>query len=145
MAEDVKSENSQLLKLIDTIFRHLEGREIHGMDRGGDRGVLYKKYLGEKKPKRFVIRLVDRDLIHQGRRRRDCCDLAKVLPTPYETVSIVYEEGKEKKRTVHYNAIPVKLPSYSHKLYLVVVKGFGTEPMALLTSCLWKKTGRENR
>jgi hypothetical protein len=39
-------------------------------------------------------------LVHQGR-RRNSCDLARVLPTPYDTVFIVYEEGKEKKRTVH--------------------------------------------
>jgi len=36
---------------------------------------------------------------------------------------------------VQYNALPVKLPSYAHRLYLVVVKGFGKEPMMLLTSC----------
>jgi hypothetical protein len=143
LAEDVKSENSQLLKLIDAIFRHLEDRGIHAMDRGGDRGALYKRYLGEKKPKRFVIRLVGRDLIHHGR-RRNCCELAKVLPTPYETVLIVYEEGKEKKRTVSYNAVPVKLPSYEHKLYLVVVKGFGEEPMMLLTSCPVERNRKES-
>ena len=84
--------------MIDLIFEHTGDRGIHAIDRGGDRGVLYKKYLGEDKPKRFVIRLVDRDLIHQGR-RRNCCDFAKALPTPYETALIVYEEGKEKKRT----------------------------------------------
>ena len=143
LAEGVKSENSQLLKMIDMIFEHTGDRGIHAIDRGGDRGVLYKKYLGEGKPKRFVIRLVDRDLIHQEK-RRNCCDLAKVLPTPYETVLIVYEEGKEKKRAVHYNAVSVKLPSYSHKLYLVVVKGFGMEPMMLLTSCSVKKSQKES-
>ncbi|MGZ3569560.1 MAG: hypothetical protein ACXU9W_12310 [Thermodesulfobacteriota bacterium] len=90
-----------------------------------------------------MIRLVDRDLMHQGR-RRNCCELAKVLPTPYETVLIVYEEGKEKKRTVYYNAIPVKLPFYRHKLYLVVVSGFGEEPMMLLTSCLVEKNRQES-
>lgn len=90
-----------------------------------------------------MIRLVKRDLIHQGR-RRNCCDLAKALPTPYETVLIVYEEGKEKKRTVSYNAIPVKLPSSSHKLSLVVVKGFGLEPMMLLTSCPVEKQRKES-
>jgi len=36
LAEEVKSENSELLKLIDTIFRHLGDRGIHAMDRGGD-------------------------------------------------------------------------------------------------------------
>jgi hypothetical protein len=143
LAEDVKSENSQLLKLIDTIFRHVEDRGIHAMDRGGDRGILYKKYLGDKKPKRFVIRLVNRTLVHHGR-GRNCCELAKVLPTPYQTALIVYEEGKERKKTVHYNAVPVKLPSYAHKLYMVVVKGFGEEPMMLLTSCQVEKNRKES-
>jgi hypothetical protein len=134
LSQDVKSENTQLLKMMDILFKYLEERGIHAIDRGGDRGHLYKKYLGEEKPRRFVIRLVKRDLIHKGR-RRNCCDLAKVSPTPYETVLIVYEDGKEKKRTVQYNAITVKLPDFSHNLYLVVVKGFGLEPMMLLTSC----------
>jgi hypothetical protein len=48
---------------------------------------------------------------------------------------IIYDEGKKKRRAVKYNAITVKLPQYDHKLYLVVVKGFGKEPMMLLTSC----------
>lgn len=143
LAEDFKSENAKILKLIDTVFEHLGDRGIHAHDRGGDRGVIYEKYLRRERPQRFVIRLVSRDLIHQGR-RRNCCDLAKMLPTPYETVIIVYEEGREKKRTVHYNAIPVKLPSYDHKLYLVVVRGFGLEPMMLLTSCALKLQQKES-
>jgi hypothetical protein len=84
----VKSENSQLLKLIDAIFRHVQDRGIHAIDRGGDRGVLYRKYLSEKKPNRFVICLVDRTLIHHGK-GRNCCELAKVVPTPYETALII--------------------------------------------------------
>lgn len=142
-AEDFKSENVQILKLIDTIFKHVGDRGIHAHDRGGDRGVIYEKYLGKEKPQRFVIRLKDRDLVHRGR-RRNCWDLAKVVPTPYETVLIVYEEGKERKKTVQYNALPVKLPSYRHRLYLVVVKGFGMEPMMLLTSCLVEKHRKES-
>ena len=92
------------MKLIDTLFKHLEDRGIHAHDRGGNRGVIYEKYLGKEKPQRFVIRLKDRDLVHRGR-RRNCWDLAKVVPTPYETVLIVYEEGKERKRRVQYNAL----------------------------------------
>ena len=42
---------------------------------------------------------------------------------------IIYDDGKEKRRTVQYNVIPVKLPQYDTKLYLVVVKGFGQKPM----------------
>jgi hypothetical protein len=70
--------------------------------------------------------------------------LSKALSTTYGAVLIFFEEGKEKKKTVHYNAVPVKLPSYSHKLYLVAVKGFGMEPMMLLTSCSVKKYHKES-
>jgi hypothetical protein len=51
---------------------------------------------------------------------------------------------QEKKRTVHYNAVPVKLPSYGHMLYLVVVNGFGEELMMLLTSCLLERSRLES-
>jgi hypothetical protein len=34
-AEDLKSENAQVLKLIDTLFKHLGDRGIHAHDRGG--------------------------------------------------------------------------------------------------------------
>lgn len=60
--------------------------------------------------------------------------MAKVIPTPYESVLVIYDDGKERRRTVQYNAIPVKLPQYDTKPYLVVVKGFGEKPMMLLTS-----------
>ncbi len=48
---------------------------------------------------------------------------------------IVFDDGKEKRRAVRYNAVAVKLPDYDHRLYLVVDKGFGIKPMMLLTSC----------
>jgi hypothetical protein len=133
LAEDFKSENAQLIKLMDMLFEHLGDRGIHAIDRGGDRGVLYKKHLGGKVARRFVIRLKDRDVIHRGR-RKNCRDLTKAPPTPYERVLIVYEEGKEKRRSVQYNAVAVKLPGYDPPLFLVVVKGFGMEPMMLLSS-----------
>jgi hypothetical protein len=66
----------------------------------------------------------------------------KVLPTSYETALMVYEEEKEKRgRSIIY-VVSVKLPSYRHKLYLVVIKWFGKEPMVLSTSGLVGKTVR---
>lgn len=65
---------------------------------------------------------------------KDCHDLARYLLTPYEKILVVYKDGQEKRRMVSYNAVSVKHPQYRHPLYLVVVKGFGKEPMMLLTS-----------
>jgi len=96
----VKSDNSQIFQVIDKIFAHLGHRGIHAIDRG----AIYGKYPGEEKAKRLVIRFDNRNLLHR-RRRKNCVDLARSLPTPYETVLVVYEEGQERKRTVQYNAI----------------------------------------
>jgi len=134
LADDMKGENTQILKALNAILKHIGDKGVHAMDRGGDRGIFYKYYLERDKPIRFVIRLKQRDLIHKGK-RKDCLEMAEVLPTPHETVLIIYEGGKENKRKVQYNAIPVKLPGYPQKLYFVVIKGFGIKPMMLLTSC----------
>lgn len=129
------SENDQLFKVIDTISIHVGNKGIYAIDRGGDRGNLYDKFLEKGQEKRFVIRLTQkRDLIHKGM-RHNCLQLATILPCPHQTVIIKYEDGQEDKTTVSYNAVPVKLPGRHHPLFLVVVKGFGKVPMMLLTSC----------
>lgn len=81
------------------MFKHIGDRGIHAIDRGGDRdrGFIYEKYLNRDKPIRFVIRLDERGLIHRGK-RKNCCDMAKVLSTPHESVLIIYDEGREKIR-----------------------------------------------
>ena len=132
-AKDFKSENDQLFKVIDAVGAAIGTKGIYAIDRGGDRGKLYDKFLEQEK--RFVIRLQkNRDLIYKGI-KKNCAGLATALPCPYETVIIKYEDGKEEKTTVSYNALPVRLPGKDHPLFLVVVKGFGKAPMMLLTSC----------
>lgn len=134
-AQSFMSENHQLFTVIDMVSLHVGNKGIYAIDRGGDRGKLYDKFLEKGKEKRFVIRLVrTRDLIHKGV-KKNCHDLATALPCPHEAAIIKYEEGKEQKTTIHYNAVPVKLPGRDRPLFLVVAKGFGKEPMMLLTSC----------
>jgi len=134
-ARGFTSENHQLFKLIDTVSARLGNKGIYALDRGGDWGKLYDKFLEKAKEKRFVIRLEkSRDLIYKGG-KKNCYVLATMLPCPHQTVIIKYEEGKEEKTTVFYNALAVRLPGKNYPLFLVVVKGFGKEPMILLTSC----------
>jgi len=142
-ARDFKSENDQLFKVIDTVGARIGTKGIYAIDRGGDRGKLYDKFLEKEKEKRFVIRLASRDLMHKGR-RKDCLLLATALPCPHETVIITYAEGKEKRMTISYNALAVKLPDKEYPLFFVVVKGFGKQPMMLLTSCPVNLTVKEN-
>lgn len=143
LAYDVKSENDQILKMIDVIFKHIGDRGIHAIDRGGDRGIIYQKYLNRDNPTQFVIRLKDRDLLYKGK-RMNCLKMAWRFSTPYEATLIVYDDGREKKRKVQYGVGEVKLPFYDKRLFLVVVKGFGAKPMMLLTSCQVNKYKKES-
>jgi len=143
-AKDFKSENDQLFKVIDAVGAQVGNKGIYAIDRGGDRRKLYDKFLEEGKEKRFVIRLTkNRDLIHHGV-KKNCSLLAAALPCPHETAIIKYEDGKEQKTTIFYNALPVKLPGRDYPLALIVVKGFGTQPMMLLTSCPVQLKAKEN-
>ncbi len=83
------------------------------------------------------------DLIHRGM-KKGCALLAKALSCPYDAVIIKYEEGKEQAITISYPALPVKPPGNGHPLVLVVAKGFGKEPMMLVTSCTVNTTVKEH-
>lgn len=134
-AKDFKSENHQLFKVIDAVSIYVGDKGIYAIDRGGDRGKLYDKFLERGKEKRFVIRLVKtRDLNHKGV-NINCHLLASALACPHKAILIKHEDGKEYETVVFYIAIPVKLPGRDYPLFLVVAKGFGKEPMMLITSC----------
>ena len=133
-SEGFRSENHQLFRAIDMVGRHVGSRGIWAIDRGRDRDTVFHKFLNRDAPKRFVVRLKRRDLVHRGV-KRDCCEMARVLPCDSKATLITYEEGKEKLRTVWYSAVSAKLPTRDERLFMVVVKGFGQEPMMLLTNC----------
>jgi len=127
-------ENEQFFRAIDAVSEHVGSRGIWAIDRGGDRNALFDKFLDRDDPRRFVIRLRKRDLLHRGL-KRDCCEMARVLPCHFKATLITYEEGREKVRTVWYGALSVKLPGRGGRLFMVVVRGFGQEPVMLLTNC----------
>ena len=76
--------------------------------------------------------------------KKNCALLSAALPCPHQTAIIKYEDGKEQKTTIFYNALPVKLPGSDYPLVLVVVKGFGKQPMMLLTNCAVQFKSKEN-
>ena len=135
-ADGFKSENAQIFKCIDAIDKHIGNKGIWAIDRGGDRGALFDKFLSSESKKRFVIRLKERSLIYKEK-AVSSCELAQWLPCNYKARIIKYEDGKEKNINIYYNAIPVRLPEHPNdKLFMVVVKGFGQRPMMLLTNCI---------
>lgn len=133
-APDFTSENTQIIKAIDRVSGHCQGRGLWVIDRGGDRGVLFAHLLDKSDPKHFLVRLVgDRYLLH-GNTQELALPLADRCKTPYSETIVKQEEGRETVYHIHYGYKRVKLPGHPDQLYLLVVKGFGQKPMMLLTN-----------
>ena len=131
-APDFESENVQLLQIVDTICGPTQGRGIYVMDRGGDRVKLFEPLLERKL--RFVIRLVGDRHLWFRQRLRSAEDIAADCPLNFADSVIKEEQGREIRLPLTYGFRPVRLPGRDEPLFLVVVRGFGAEPLMLLTN-----------
>lgn len=131
-APDFGSENIQLIEVIDTIRTATQGRGIYVMDRGGDRIHLFEPLLARSL--RFIIRSTgERDLIVRGR-PRNVREVAQECPMMFAETIVKMENGKEKALSIEYGYRAVQLPGHSQPLSLVVIRGFGADPLMLLTN-----------
>jgi len=116
---------------ISRISQATGNKGIWVLDRGGDRGDIFDHLLRDQLS--FIIRLKStRDLSYKGR-RHSVLELAMTCPLPYAERIVKQEKGKETIYNLQFGARPVKLPGRSEPLTLVVVRGFGQEPLMLLT------------
>jgi len=126
------SENEEILRAVELIGRHTQGRGIWVMDRGGDRRRLYHPLLDRHL--RFIVRLMgDRHLVCGGRAIA-ARKIALRCGMLYTEPVVREESGRERRYLMECGYRRVKLPGRQEKLTLVVVKGFGQEPMMLLTN-----------
>jgi hypothetical protein len=137
-AEGFVSENDEILRAVNLISVHTKDRGIWVMDRGGSRINLIEEFLTHHR--RFIVRLrADFGLVVQGTRRK-ALDIALGCPMLYSEVIVRETDGGEKSYTIHYGYRQVKVAGHQERLYLVVVKGFGEEPLILLTNRELKRT-----
>jgi hypothetical protein len=131
-APDFVSENHQVLEVIDTVRKATGGRGIYVIDRGGDRGEFFGPFLERKM--RFVVRLVgDRHLVFRGKHRL-ARDVAHGCTMRYAERLVRQTDEGEKVYQLEFGFRPVRLPGHEEDMALVVVRGFGEEPLMLLTN-----------
>lgn len=132
-APDYKSENTEIMSCMYAVMRRVGERGIWVMDRGGDRMKLFEPLL--RMQKRFLIRLRgDRKLL-LGETPLSALEIAQGCSLPYaEVVRRQNSDGTETALTLEFGFRPVRLPGFERQLYLLVVKGFGIEPLMLLTT-----------
>ncbi|RMD88593.1 MAG: hypothetical protein D6813_11870 [Calditrichaeota bacterium] len=132
-AEDFRSENEEIWRAIEVIFRHTDGRGIISIDRGGDRGVILSKLITGGY--HFNIRLRgDRELIRiSDKQVRRAMEIASQVEPHYKQTVSLTVDGEEKSYRLRYGSVEVCLPGFEKVLWLVVIWGFGEEPILLLT------------
>lgn len=131
------SANDEMLQAIDAVSKHTGRRGIWVLDRGGDREKIIHPLL--ERELNLIIRLVgDRHLLYRGRKIL-AQELANNCPLPYAEKVVKEEKGKERIYIVQFGFRRVRLPGREERLSLVVIRGFGEQPMMLLTSLAMRK------
>ena len=132
-AKDFTSENAEVLAAVDLIRTHTQGRGIWAIDRGGDRKKLLEPLLD--RGERFVIRSTGkRTVIDRRKLQGSVAEVAGRCRLRHQARIIKIQEGKEKVYDLRYGAEPIRLPGRAEQLWVVVIAGFGDEPLMLLTN-----------
>jgi len=130
--EGFESENRQILKAISTVNEKIKNKGIWVLDRGGDRYILVEE-LG-KMNLSFVIRCKgNRDFTDKTGRIRKIADILKSIDCPEKYTAQIDKEG-------YTETIALELGRKGDlfigdtKVSLIVIKGFSSMPMLLITN-----------
>ena len=130
---EYKGKQAEIFKAIDTLTKHIGNKGIWAIDREGDDNNIIKKFLDDKKI--FVTRLKYNRLILYKKSFVTMQAFTKRIATPHKATIISYDEGKkEKEVTIEYGAERIQLNGVKETLIALVVKGFGENPMVLITN-----------
>lgn len=133
-ADDFRSENKQILKAVDLISRHTHKKGIWTIDRGGDRRRIYEGLL--KREQKFIVRLIGSQRHLED--RKGTKDYPINIAGRMKLRCKARLDGRRDHRAITYNIrfgyTKVFLPKRKTEFTMVVVKGFGKEPMMLFTN-----------
>lgn len=142
-APDFVSENEEILGAVDTVRGHLGDRGIWVIDRGGDRINLFGPLL--ERNERFLVRLLgNRHVICNGQTML-ASEAARGCRCEHRKIISRIEGRRERIYELQFGFRRVRLPERPESLCLLVIHGFGRDPMMLLTTeplrhsfkCLW--------
>jgi DDE family transposase len=132
-APDFQGENAELLGAVEWVETLVGGRGIWAIDRGGDRRHVLEALL--EGGSRFVIRSTGkRTVIDRRHLKGTVAEVAGRCRLRFAAQVTHFQDGQQKIYQLHYGAEPIWLPGRKEKLLLVVVAGFGREPLMLITS-----------
>jgi hypothetical protein len=132
-----RSENEEIREAVREVAEGVRKRGIWVMDRGEDRDYLFNYLLHSKL--RFLVRVRGDRGLRTAQGIEPALALARSCPVlSYETV-VKEEAGQERLVRLACGMRKVRLPGRGEELILVVVKGFGEEPLMILTNLLVRR------
>lgn len=127
-----KGENDEVLDMLKDVFEATGGKGIVVYDRGGDRPAFYKDFI--ENGISFIVRINSRSVL-SWKGLHDVESLARQCTMRHRHHVVFDSHGRECNIPISFGTMPVKLPKHPDKqLHLVVVRGFGQQPMMLITS-----------
>ena len=130
-----KSENLEILATIDDVMRIIGNKGIWTLDRGGDRRKIFIPLLQRKV--QFVVRMTTkRDMIDRQGKVRNIASIAQGTRCSQKVEVTVHPKAdfpQRKTIRIGYERVSFTFEE-SRDLTLVVIKGFGKEPIMLLTN-----------
>ena len=126
------SENGEIKKAIRYVSDEVKNEGTWVIDRGGDRKELFEFLLD--RGARFIIRLRGDRFLEHGTKRLSALHLAQIARLPYSEYIVEERENEEKVKRIEFRYLKVRLPNRMDSLFLLVVAGFGEQPLMLLTN-----------
>ena len=127
-----QSENEEIREAVGEVSEGVRKRGIWVMDRGGDGSYIFNYLLHNKL--RFLIRVRGDRGLRTAKGVEPAVDLARSCPMLFCETVVKEEAGHERLVHLSCGMRKVRLPGRREELTLVVVKGFGEEPLMILTN-----------
>jgi hypothetical protein len=130
LEKDYVSNNAETIKSLEFLSNHFPATNIRALDRGYDAGYIFDYLIPRRE--HFIVRMAGtRNVIHGGK-----TILLRKLAGQMKGSHILKFESKDGKKTgCKISITPVSLPNHPEaQLNLVVCRGFGKEPLMLLTN-----------
>jgi len=127
-----QSENEEIREAVGEVAEVVGKRGIWVMDRGGDRRYIFNYLLPNKL--RFMIRVRGDRGLRTAQGIDSAVNLARSCPMLFHETIVREEAGQERLIHLACGLRKVRLPNRREELTLVVVKGFGKEPLMILTN-----------
>jgi hypothetical protein len=124
------SNNAETIKSLEFISTHFPKSNIRTFDRGYDGGFVFAYLI--PRDESFIVRMVgNRNCVYNGKKI-----LINKLANRYKgQFALKFKSKDGKKVNCKISIVPVELPNYpGKKLNLVICRGFGKEPLMLLTN-----------